>query len=77
MEILESISWIGFGFVPILPVLEIYDRLRGRKKSVLRGERRSSNANHCIREQILFSPVKNTCKELYSTTRKIYPTAVG
>ena len=37
MEILESISWIGFGFVPTLAVLEIYDRLRiGRKKSVLK-----------------------------------------
>jgi hypothetical protein len=37
MEIRESISWIGFGFVPTLAVLEIYDRLRrGRKKSVLK-----------------------------------------
>jgi hypothetical protein len=37
MEILESISWIGFGFVPTLAVHEIYDRLRrGRKRSVLK-----------------------------------------
>jgi hypothetical protein len=37
MEILESISWIGLGFVPTLGLLEIYDRLRrGRLKSMLR-----------------------------------------
>jgi hypothetical protein len=37
MEILQSISWIGLGFVPTLGLLEIYDRLRrGRMKSVLR-----------------------------------------
>jgi len=36
MEILESILWIGLGFVPTLALLEKYDRLRqGRKKSVL------------------------------------------
>jgi hypothetical protein len=36
MEILESISWIGLGFLPTLALLEIYDRLtKGRKKSVL------------------------------------------
>jgi hypothetical protein len=36
MEILESISWIGLGFVPTLALLGIYDRLvKGTKKSVL------------------------------------------
>jgi len=37
MEILESISWLGLGFIPTLSLLETYDRLRrGRKKTVLR-----------------------------------------
>ena len=36
MEILESISWIGLGFVPTLALLEMYDTLRGRRKTILR-----------------------------------------
>ncbi len=36
MEILESISCIGLGFIPTLVLLELYDRLRGRKKTILR-----------------------------------------
>jgi hypothetical protein len=37
MEILESIAWVGLGFIPTLALLGIYDRLRrGRKKSVLK-----------------------------------------
>jgi len=36
MAIFESISWIGLGFVPTLALLEMYDRLRGRKKTILK-----------------------------------------
>jgi hypothetical protein len=37
MEILESISWLGLGFIPTLALLEIYDRSRrGRIKSIPR-----------------------------------------
>jgi len=37
MEILDSISWVAVGFVPMLLLLETFDRLRiGRKKSVLK-----------------------------------------
>ena len=36
MEILEAIAWIALGFVPMLALLEMYDRLRGKKKTILR-----------------------------------------
>jgi len=36
MEILELIAWITLGFVPTLALLEMYDRLRGKKKTILR-----------------------------------------
>jgi hypothetical protein len=36
MEILETISWVALGFVPMLAVLEIYDRLRRGRKKVLK-----------------------------------------
>jgi hypothetical protein len=37
MEIIESISWVGLGFIPTLALLETYDRLRkGKRKSILR-----------------------------------------
>jgi hypothetical protein len=36
MEILESIAWIALGFVPTLALLGMYDRLRGKKKTILR-----------------------------------------
>jgi len=36
MEILELIAWIALGFVPTLATLEMYDRSRGKKKTILR-----------------------------------------
>ncbi len=36
MEIHQSIAWIALGFVPTLAILEMYDRLRGKRKTILR-----------------------------------------
>ena len=36
MEILQSIAWIALGFVLTLAMLEMYDRLRGKRKTILR-----------------------------------------
>ena len=36
MVILESIALIALGFVPTLALLEMYDTLRGKKKTILR-----------------------------------------
>ncbi len=36
MEILQSIAWIALGFVPTLAMLEMYDRIRGKRKTILR-----------------------------------------
>ncbi|MFZ0895440.1 MAG: hypothetical protein WAZ77_13160 [Candidatus Nitrosopolaris sp.] len=41
MEIFESVAWVASGFVPTIPLLEVYERM-GRRKAI--GKKRVEEA---------------------------------